>query len=300
LQSTVYANNAKQEYSYNSDLRLETLSIKSSYGASHNYADLDSYNYSYSPGGIIQSISRQNNFKSFEYDNLNQITEENPYNIDNDFLYDLNGNRTTESYDDDGSSVSRAYLEPTADNRLTGYNENGETVSFTYDDCGNRTECSTSVSLVNYTYDSENRMTSCQIGGSASSVTYIYDSFGRKVKRIDSNGAVCYYIYDGMDCVFELESSPMPNSMINHRWILRGIGVAPGVGNIICIKSKKCATGYNPMETVDYYHSNHRGDIVFTTDEWGNKKAELRYPAFGKTVFENNASGVKYRFSSKE
>ena len=30
------------------------------------------------------------------------------------------------------------------------------------------------------------------------------------------------------------------------------------------------------------------------------KKATLRYDAFGKTVYENNASDVKYRFSGKE
>lgn len=52
--------------------------------------------------------------------------------------------------------------------------------------------------------------------------------------------------------------------------------------------------------TTDYYHSNHRGNIVFTTDESGNKKAQLRYDAFGNTTFESNASDVKYRFSSKE
>jgi len=54
------------------------------------------------------------------------------------------------------------------------------------------------------------------------------------------------------------------------------------------------------VATTDYYHSNHRGDIVFTTDETGDQKAELRYDAFGKTVYELNAGDVKYRFSSKE
>ena len=112
-----------------------------------------------------------------------------------------------------------------------------------------------------------------------------------------------------MDCVFETEQQQyLPNAPIKKRWILRGLGIAPGVGNIIAVQNKTITfnfddpTGSLTTETIitDYYHSNHRGDIVFTTDEWGNKKAALRYDAFGKTVFENNAANVKYRFSSKE
>ena len=41
-------------------------------------------------------------------------------------------------------------------------------------------------------------------------------------------------------------------------------------------------------------------NFVFTTNERDVKKAELKYDAFDKTVYENNASDVKYRFSSKE
>ena len=112
-----------------------------------------------------------------------------------------------------------------------------------------------------------------------------------------------------MDCVFETEQLQYtPNAPIKKRWILRGLGVASGVGNIIAIQNKiktfNFDDPYNPLTTetitTDYYHSNHRGDIVFTTDEWGSKKATLRYDAFGNTIYESNAENVKYRFSSKE
>jgi len=103
-----------------------------------------------------------------------------------------------------------------------------------------------------------------------------------------------------MDCVFEKSwYGGTPSSS----WIVRGLGVAAGVGNIICVQNKVLEwrpSGSVTVATTDYYHPNHRGDTVFTTDETGIKKASIKYDAFGKTVYENNASDVKYRFSSKE
>ena len=107
---------------------------------------------------------------------------------------------------------------------------------------------------------------------------------------------------------YDKPSNPLDNPK-ETRWILRGLGVAPGVGNIIAIKTHNIIMTENPGPTdplcteeitTDYYHSNHRGDIVFTTDEFGAEKATLRYDAFGKTVYELNAENVKYKFSSKE
>ncbi len=257
LQSTLYANDAKQEYFYNEEMRLRNLYINDGYGT-----EIDSYEYDYTPGGITKSI----NDEEFGYDILNQVTNDNK----NNFTYDLNGNRT--SFDNYNYGL---------DNRLELCDKNGETNVFTYDERGNRmTKCSTSVSLVNYTYD----------------------SFGRKVKKVDNSQKVAYYIYDGMDCVFEKTKFDPPNDW-ETQWIIRGLGVAPGVGNIVAIKTHRHEDYgqfiMNDIKT-DYYHPNHRGDTVFTTDENGEKKAELRYDAFGKTTYASNAGRIKYRFSSKE
>ncbi len=257
LQSTLYANDAEQEYFYNEEMRLGNLYINDGYGT-----EIDSYEYDYTPGGITKSI----NDEEFGYDILNQVTNDNK----NNFTYDLNGNRT--SFDNYNYGL---------DNRLELCDKNGETNVFTYDERGNRmTKCSTSVSLVNYTYD----------------------SFGRKVKKVDNSQKVAYYIYDGMDCVFEKTKFDPPNDW-ETQWIIRGLGVAPGVGNIVAIKTHRYEDYgqfiMNDIKT-DYYHPNHRGDTVFTTDENGEKKAELRYDAFGKTTYASNAGRIKYRFSSKE
>ncbi len=297
LKSTFYANGANQKYNYNSDMRLETLNIKNSFGN-----ELESYSYNYSPGGIIQSITVADaNIENYDYDELNQITEEETKHKDNiprtsTQNYDLNGNRISEIHD----SVNKHNYEYSDDNRLISYFNNNRQQGFEYDARGNRTECNTSGLLVNYTYDAENRMTECST--SVSLVNYTYDSFGRKVKKVDNSQKVAYYIYDGMDCVFEKTKFDPPNDW-ETQWIIRGLGIAPGGGNIVAIKTYRHEDYgqfiMNDIKT-DYYHPNHRGDTVFTTDENGEKKAELKYDTFGKTVYENNAVDVKYRFSSKE
>ena len=71
-----------------------------------------------------------------------------------------------------------------------------------------------------------------------------------------------------MDCVFEIDkpSNPLDDSK-ESRWILRGLGVASDVGNIIAIKTHNIIIAENPGPTdplfteeitTDYYHSNHR------------------------------------------
>ena len=96
-----------------------------------------------------------------------------------------------------------------------------------------------------------------------------------------------------MDCVFETEQQQYSlNAPIKKRWILRGFGVAPGVGNIIAIQNKTITFNFddpfNPITTetitTDYYHSNHRGDIVFTTDEIGDEATAFKYDAFGNVI----------------
>jgi len=156
LQSTLYANGANQNYNYNSDMRLDGLTIKDG-----NNMLIDMYNYEYTDGGIITDISAYSGSKSFDYDSLNQITETYPGELFNT-QYDLNGNRKILNNEDGGNHT---YLYGD-DNRLLSYvkdNLSSETVSFDYDARGNRT----SITRPNqnfgvptsYTYDTENRMT---------------------------------------------------------------------------------------------------------------------------------------------
>ena len=81
--------------------------------------------------------------------------------------------RTTESYDNAGSSVSRTYTPPTDDNHMTGYSENGQTTTFTYDEKGNRTSAAPpGDSAISYTYDTENRMINVARTSPSANITY--------------------------------------------------------------------------------------------------------------------------------
>jgi RHS repeat-associated protein len=148
-------------------------------------------------------------------------------------------------------------------------------------------------------------MTGCTNG--TTSVVYAYDALGRKVKRIKGspndpyNMQTTRYIYDGLDCIMMLHED---YGGVCPEWVLRGLGVAPGIGNVVATQLGST--------TPRYYHPNHRGDTVFITNSQGVKDASLVYDAFGRLIAQSGnvdrmegvsasyMTAVKFRFSSKE
>jgi RHS repeat-associated protein len=112
------------------------------------------------------------------------------------------------------------------------------------------------------------------------------------------------FIYDGLDCVFILHKDCQGYEY--PEWILRGLGVAPGIGNIVATQLGLDNVGLR------YYHPNHRGDTAFITNAQGVKDASLVYDAFGRLIAQSGNvdklegsvsdyfTAIKFRFSSKE
>jgi hypothetical protein len=84
-------------------------------------------------------------------------------------------------------------------------------------------------------------------------------------------------------------------------WLLRGLGVAPGIGNIVAQQryTINCnGTAVTPV--THYYHPNHRGDTAYLTDASGVTAASYVYDAFGRLLTDNGSPITDYRFSGKE
>ncbi|MCX7001702.1 MAG: hypothetical protein NTV22_00330 [bacterium] len=149
---------------------------------------------------------------------------------------------------------------------------------FTYDARGNRTTKSVGGASTPRTfgYDAFSRMTGCTNG--STTVSYTYDAVGRKVKRLKRDATIypdsTYYVYDGLDPVCMVEFNPAHTECTTVTWLTRGLGVAPGIGNIVA--QQRYTINFNGTagtSVTHYYHPNHRGDTAYLTDASGVKAA---------------------------
>lgn len=316
LQTVTYANGARQDYACNSDNRLERLTTRGAAGSLIN-----DHIYHYTPGGILTEISAYQNGSAYQYDALNQVTNETtfirggqsgPLYARRAYEYDANGNRTRETRTDvlpngQTPAVTRGYGSATADDRITSFWDNtpgNPSTSFDYDARGNRLRRTSHVQgQTSFGYDAFSRMTGITNG--AVSVEYTYDSLGRKVKRVKRDTTIypdsTYYVYDGLDPVCVIRFNPASTECTTVTWLLRGLGVAPGTGNIVAQQRYTINFGGAMSQPVThYYHPNHRGDTAYLTDAAGVTAAGYVYDAFGRLLTATNSALTVYRFSSKE
>jgi RHS repeat-associated protein len=205
---------------------------------------------------------------------------------------------------------SRAYAPATADDRMVSYSQSSTTpslrysVAYTHDARGNRLGRTSNVQgQMSYGYDAFSRMTGCTNG--TTSVVYAYDALGRKVKRLKRDATIypdsTYYIYDGLDPVCTVRFNPASTECTTVTWLLRGLGVARGIGNIVAQQRYTIHFGGATSQPVThYYHPNHRGDTAYLTDASGVTAANYVYDAFGRLLTDNGSPISDYRFSGKE
>jgi len=75
-----------------------------------------------------------------------------------------------------------------------------------YPDNGNTQTKADSTGTTTYAWDFENRLASVALPGSGGMVTFAYDPFGRRIKKVSSVGA-SIFAYDGDNLVEETNSS---------------------------------------------------------------------------------------------
>ena len=128
-----------------------------------------------------------------------------------DAIYELTGvtqgTTTTESYTFDpvGNRLSSLGVSPYSYNTS---NELGSTPStaYTYDYNGNTLTKTVGSNTTSYTWDFENRLTSVTLPGSGGTISFAYDPFGRRIKKVTPT-ATSVFAYDGDNLVEEANSS---------------------------------------------------------------------------------------------
>jgi Rhs family protein len=197
-----------------------------------------------------------------------------------DKLYRLIGETRTGTY-----PYSISYTYDNVGNRLTKtqdgitttytYDENDRliqentpeaTITYTYDNNGNTIEKRTPTETTTYTYDFENRLISATINGQTT--TYQYDGDGNRVKKIDGQGTVNYLVDTN-----------------NNTGFSQVILETDGTGNIITSyiygDDLICQTR---AEGTYYYHYDGLGSTRNLTEQSENIISSYWYDGFGNLI----------------
>jgi RHS repeat-associated protein len=176
LTSALLGNGVSESRSYNSRMRLTSLTAGSLYSLSMS---------SYAPDGDILSVNDSVNGNwTYTYDDFNRLATANAIGQAYTYKYDRYGNRWQQN-----GPQSMQLTFSGNNNRMDGYS---------YDASGNLLGDGTHT----YAYDAESRIKSVDNGAT----TYLYDADGRRVEK-DVSGAITEYLYDlAGNAVTELSS----------------------------------------------------------------------------------------------
>ena len=162
------------------------------------------------------------------------------------------------------------------------YDNNEETVNYSYDNNGNLVSRDAQGQVTNFDYDFANRLTS--VASSGVNLKYSYDGDGRRVSSSDGAN-VPRYLYDGNDVILENDSS---GSIITQ--YLRNPYPAGGIGGIIHTKRGSIQ---------EYYSYDGLGSTSDLTNSAGEEVESYQYDAFGNLLTQSTTSNNR-NFLTKE
>ncbi len=238
---------------YGYDLNGRIVSVTAQNSAQVTLLDRQ---YTYSPGGNLDTLDTEHGTYGYTHDELSRITDvDAPAGLEDEaYTYDGAGNRLT-------SLATASPWQYNPNNELTGQGA----ASYTYDDNGSITSRTGSDPL-SFIYDESGRMTEVRDTTDAAIATYYYDPFGRRLSK-NVNGVRTYYLYADEGLIGEYDSTGME---------IRSYGYLPGTAN-----------GVAPLYTKEnsqyyWYHNDHIGTPQQLVDDTGAVAWEARYTSFGK------------------
>ncbi|WP_240468625.1 RHS repeat-associated core domain-containing protein [Gracilibacillus sp. YIM 98692] len=233
---------------------------------------LNSFVYSYDANKNITSVETQDGTITYQYDALNQLTQETLTDGTTiSYEYDSVGNRTTKTVDDGTSTTTTSYTYDDA-NQLTDVD--GQT--YTYDANGNLTDNGEKT----FIYNNNNRLIEVQDSGTTLS-SFEYDRQGRRISKTTSTETINYH-YDGDSNQVLYETDANNNIVAEYTYDQQGQPVTMTKGG-----------------TTYYYHINGHGDVTALTDESGNVVAEYQYDAWGNILSQSGTMVTEnpYRYA---
>nr|WP_319394655.1 RHS repeat-associated core domain-containing protein [uncultured Desulfobacter sp.] len=240
---------------YGYDLNGRIVSVTAQNSAQATLLDRQ---YTYSPGGNLDTLDTEHGTYAYTHDELSRITGvDAPAGLEDEaYTYDGAGNRLT-------SLATASPWQYNPNNELTGQGA----ASYTYDDNGSITRRTGSEPL-SFIYDESGRMTEVRDAADAVIATYYYDPFGRRLSK-NVNGVRTYYLYADEGLIAEYDSTGTE---------IRSYGYLPGTANSIAPLYTKENSQYY------WYHNDHIGTPQQLVDDTGTLAWEARYTSFGKAA----------------
>jgi len=291
LQTVLYGDGSREDYTYTSDNLLETLINRKA-----DNTIIDSYAYTYDAAHNLVTKTDSRGITSYTYDVLNRLSSvSEPSGKVTSYTYDPSGNRATQTIVIGADTTVTTYTYDSL-NRLSGTEEklNGittETVIYTYDNNGNQLSkirtatidgiLQTPVTDLTNTYDLFNQLISTV---TASGVTVIntYNGDGLRVGK-SVNGSLTRYLYEYQRVVLEVNV----------------LGDQTGC-NVYGINLLTRQVG---VDTFLYMYNGH-ADVTALLNTAGNVAATYYYDAFGNIldqtgVLSNNILYAGYQYDSE-
>lgn len=275
LWKLTYPGNRVVTYTYYATNRLHTVT---------DWANRTT-TYTWDDAGRLTGIERPNGLdRTNEYDNANRL--ERIYERDNAgrlLVYFKYG------YDDDGRLTNRYRLpkpQPVtipshvatydADNRISIWNSQ----TLTHDDDGNMTYGPLgSAGLVNYNYDSRNRLTS--VGTVSTGFTYYgYDSENNRISQTTAAGVTHYLVDPHGDALPRVLVREKPDG--SKTTYVYGVGLLYEVDDV--------------SGDATYYHYDNIGNTAALTGAYGAVTDRIEYSPYGQITHRTGTTDTPYLF----
>jgi RHS repeat-associated protein len=255
-------------YSYDPLMRVKSMMFKDP-----GQNTLMTRDYTYSAAGAITSKDTEHGNYTYQYDNLQRLTEAvNPSIPGEAYAYDALGNRLTSA----GVTGDWNY---NANNELLGYGN----VSYVYDENGNTIRKTQGVQETNYIYDVEDRLVRVENGMGESIADYYYDPFGCRLwKEVD--GTRTYFVYSDEGLIGEYDETGAE---------IRGYGYAPespwGTDPLF----------YKQQGQYYWYQNDHLGTPQKIVETSGRVVWSAVYDSFGNVQIETDEIVNNLRFAGQ-
>jgi RHS repeat-associated protein len=234
---------------------------------------MERFKYTHSTNGNIISIQTTKGTINYQYDQLNQLTQETLLDGSTIYYeYDSVGNRTKKTVSKEASSTVTYYTYNQANQLIA---ENSQAMQYNLN--GNMVDNGENL----FVYNSDNQLFEVKVkttGNTLASFTYDYQ--GRRKTMTTSSGITTFH-YDQRDnVIFETDQSG--TIQVEYTWDNDNRPITMAKNGITY-----------------YYHLNVHGDVIALTDKDGNIVASYYYDAWGNVLsqFGSIASLNPYRYA---
>ncbi len=229
------------------------------------------YTYDYAGNRLTRTDKRLGTTLTYAYDHIYQLqTAKQGTTTKESYTYDLVGNRLT--------SLGVSPYNYNSSNELTSTPSG----SYTYDNNGNR---KSDPSGAQYSWDFENRLTQVILSGTAGTVNFMYDPFGRRIqKAFTQNGTTTTtdYLYDGANI---LETINLSGTVLAR--YVDSLNIDEPLSELI-------------SGTTNYYEQDGLGSVSSLSNASGAPANTYTYDSYGKLLASTGTLANPFQYTGRE